>query len=81
MGKPESDKNWPCGTFLPCRSMVVLYGQDGNEWDGKDIDQFDSGQYCKIQTLETTRDGYDWLYASETGKSNFVLLITRYFFI
>ena len=75
VSKPVSDNNWPCGTFLPCRSMMVLCGKDENEWDGKDIDEFSSGQYCKIQSLETTRDGYDWLFAYKTGKFVFELLI------
>ena len=67
-----SYKNWPCGTFRTYKSMVVLCDVDG---DGKDMDDFRRGDYCKIKTTQTTHDGYEFLYSADSGKYNLLLMI------
>ena len=64
IGNPEESKNWPAGTLKAEPGMLIICDTDGEK---KSVDDLEDGQYCKILTLNTTHENYEWLYSSDKG--------------
>ena len=61
-------KNWPCGHIDYDRSedgRLVICDTEGVQ---KLPEDFEDGQFCKIKTMNTTDENYEWLYSSDNGK-------------
>ena len=65
MGFPIVAKGWPCGVLRPTPAVLVVCNVDGER---KSVEDLVTGQDCKILTLSTPHENYEWLYCSDKGK-------------
>jgi hypothetical protein len=64
MGIPEVSKRWPAGTLRDVPGQMLICDQDG---EPKSLDDLKDRECCKIKTLNTTRENYEWAYSSDAG--------------
>jgi hypothetical protein len=66
MGIPEVSKQWPAGTLRDAPGQMLICDQDGKR---KSLNDLKDPEYCKIKTLNTTHENYEWAYSSDAGTS------------